>query len=142
MQFLVILLTFDVGFARYRWAFVGNQCGTSSSQPNADFIPHVTRIARLMDAKVIIDTLLVPRQLKCYFILDQLTLLFCQLSKKVTDITQFKNISLTFAKLIQIFLSIETYLPSSLIGLFPFCYFTQSEGGKYNNTQYKFFHFF
>ncbi|XP_046668094.1 protein dopey-1 homolog isoform X3 [Homalodisca vitripennis] len=38
-------------FQMYRWAFVSNQCDTPLSQPNADFIPHVTRIARLMDAK-------------------------------------------------------------------------------------------
>jgi len=38
-------------FQMYRWAFVSNQCGTTDSQSNADFIPHVTRIARLMDHK-------------------------------------------------------------------------------------------
>ncbi|XP_054267327.1 protein dopey-1 homolog [Macrosteles quadrilineatus] len=38
-------------FQMYRWAFVSPKCSTSSSQVNADFVPHVTRIARLMDVK-------------------------------------------------------------------------------------------
>ncbi|KAL1122274.1 hypothetical protein AAG570_003679 [Ranatra chinensis] len=39
-------------FQMYRWAFVGGDLSSNRSQGNVpDFIPHVTRIARLMDAK-------------------------------------------------------------------------------------------
>lgn len=39
--------------SRYRWAFVGEDGVHSRSTSNTpDFIPHVTRIAYLMDAKV------------------------------------------------------------------------------------------
>lgn len=37
---------------RYRWAFVGEDLtGSSSPKSNTTFIPHVTRIANLMDKK-------------------------------------------------------------------------------------------
>lgn len=39
---------------RYRWAFVGSDtCTNKQPKGTADFIPHVTRISRLMEAKVI-----------------------------------------------------------------------------------------
>jgi hypothetical protein len=46
-------------FCRYRWAFVGasvpaglNNGHSDDELPRPDFVPHVMRIARLMDQKV------------------------------------------------------------------------------------------
>lgn len=41
---------------RYRWAFVGDAAaaGTENNNLSSDFVPHITRIAKLMDLKVIL----------------------------------------------------------------------------------------
>ncbi|XP_058800674.1 protein dopey-1 isoform X2 [Phymastichus coffea] len=39
-------------FQMYRWAFVGDAAsGITKNNSNSDFVPHITRIARLMDSK-------------------------------------------------------------------------------------------
>lgn len=40
--------------SRYRWAFVGDAAagGTDNNNLCSDFVPHITRIAKLMDSKV------------------------------------------------------------------------------------------
>ncbi|XP_014250328.1 protein dopey-1 homolog isoform X1 [Cimex lectularius] len=39
-------------FQMYRWAFIGEESGTNSnSNENPDFVPHISRIANLMDLK-------------------------------------------------------------------------------------------
>lgn len=40
-------------FFRYKWAFVGRPELSQNEQNPVEFVPHVLRIARIMDSKVI-----------------------------------------------------------------------------------------
>ena len=52
-EILKLWLLFSFIF-RYRWAFVGDAAsgGTENNNLSSDFVPHITRIAKLMDLKV------------------------------------------------------------------------------------------
>jgi hypothetical protein len=41
-------------FFRYKWAFVGRPELSQNEQNPVEFVPHVLRIAKIMDSKVIL----------------------------------------------------------------------------------------